>query len=386
MIISDHLDMVGVQLKATWTQTKKVNGDIVQQRVTSTINSWRAGKFMPLTMRPWSINSFVLSKVWFRCGSVDLRVADISAITSSVKSWLYADLLEKPSEAVMCRPVSYGGLGVTSVRFKALAVLIRNFMETAANPKFRRSLLHSVLYRYHVLDDTSVPDPGYLPYYNQSFFETIKYVHLETPLNVTSMTTSEWTRILTEDCLTMDRAMDRKYIPCKAELCNPGNDWDLSWRLCRLGGLGSDLASFNFKLLHGLLVTKERLHHLTPATSTTCSHCKDKVTESLQHALLYCPYNNDVGQRLLTAVEHQVPDITPESLLRLELKNIPEDSELSTIFFISSILMEIWEKRFSKSRIRLYDIRATLEAKCLLLRETRFGGHTKALSDLLNQI
>ena len=28
IIISDHLDMVGVQLKATWTQTRKVNGDI----------------------------------------------------------------------------------------------------------------------------------------------------------------------------------------------------------------------------------------------------------------------------------------------------------------------------------------------------------------------
>ena len=80
MIISDHLDMVGVQLKATWTQTRKCNGDIVQQRVSNTINSWRAGKFMPLTMRPWSINIYVLSKVWFKCGTVDLRDSDITAI------------------------------------------------------------------------------------------------------------------------------------------------------------------------------------------------------------------------------------------------------------------------------------------------------------------
>ena len=110
MVISDHLDMLGVQLRATWTQTRKSNGDIIQQRVSNTINSWKAGKFMPLTMRPWSVNSFVLAKVWFRCGSVDLRVGDINAINSSIKSWLYADLLEKPSELVMCRPASYGGL------------------------------------------------------------------------------------------------------------------------------------------------------------------------------------------------------------------------------------------------------------------------------------
>ena len=195
MILSDHLDMVGVQLKATWTQTRKANGDIVQQQIANTINSWRAGKFMPLTMHPWSFNSYVLSKVWFKCGTADLRVSDISAINSSVKSWLYADLLEKPSEAVMCRPTSYGGLGVTSVKFKAQAILIKTFLETAAIPNFRHSLLHSNLFKFHVLGDSSIPDLGYLPYYQPSFFNTIKYVHDETPLNVLSMSTSQWVRV-----------------------------------------------------------------------------------------------------------------------------------------------------------------------------------------------
>ena len=159
---------------------------------------------MPLTMRPWSINSFVLAKVWFRCGSVDLRVGDINTINSSLKSWLYADLFEKPSEMVMCRPASYGGLGVSSVKFKAMAALIQTFMETSANLKFRNSLLHSAMYRYHVLSDTSIPNPGYLPCYPASFFDTIRRVHQDTPLNVTTMCTSQWVRVLTEDGLTME--------------------------------------------------------------------------------------------------------------------------------------------------------------------------------------
>ena len=70
--------MVGLQLKATWTQTRKVNCDKVQQRVNTTISGWKAGKFMPLVLRPWSVNSYVLSKVWFKCGSVDMRMADIN--------------------------------------------------------------------------------------------------------------------------------------------------------------------------------------------------------------------------------------------------------------------------------------------------------------------
>ena len=170
-VLSDHLDMVGVQLKATWVQTRKANGDIIQQRVANTINPWRGGKFMPLTMRPCSINNYAFSKVWFRCGSVDLREGDIATINKSVKSWLYADLFEKPSEAVMCRPPAYGGLGVSSVRNKTKAILVKTFLETAVNPKFRHSLLHSTLFRYHVMGDSTVPDPGFLPYYQQSFFE-----------------------------------------------------------------------------------------------------------------------------------------------------------------------------------------------------------------------
>ena len=152
--------MVGVQLCATWTQTRKANGDILQNRVASIINPWRGGKFMALTMRPLSVNNFALSKVWFRCGSVDLREGDISTINSSIKSWLYADLYEKPSEAIMCRPTYYGGLGLYSVRYRSQAMLIRTFMETAVNPMYRHSLLHSQLYRYHILGDTSLPAPG----------------------------------------------------------------------------------------------------------------------------------------------------------------------------------------------------------------------------------
>ena len=46
MVLSDSLELVGVELKATWSQTRKVNGDIIQARVSSIINAWKSGKFM----------------------------------------------------------------------------------------------------------------------------------------------------------------------------------------------------------------------------------------------------------------------------------------------------------------------------------------------------
>ena len=33
MTISDHLEMIGVELRATWNQTRRVNGEIVQKRI-----------------------------------------------------------------------------------------------------------------------------------------------------------------------------------------------------------------------------------------------------------------------------------------------------------------------------------------------------------------
>jgi hypothetical protein len=93
--LSDHLDMVGVELRSTHTQTRKANGDMVQDRVQKIIGSWRSGKFMPLTQRPWSINTYCLSKVWYKANVIDLRVADISSINSKVKSWLYSDQFER---------------------------------------------------------------------------------------------------------------------------------------------------------------------------------------------------------------------------------------------------------------------------------------------------
>jgi hypothetical protein len=192
MVISDHLDMVVVELRHTWTQSRKANGDIIQDRISKTINPWKSGKFMPVTMRPWSINSYALSKVWFRCHSVDLRTADILAISRSVKSWMYADMFEKPAEMIMFRPTFYGGLGVLCPKFRALACLIRSFLETAANPTFRRNLFHEQLFRYHIMLDRSIPNSGFPPYYSPDFFNTIKNAKDDTSLNITMMKTSEW--------------------------------------------------------------------------------------------------------------------------------------------------------------------------------------------------
>ena len=241
------------------------------------------------------------------------------------------------------------------------------------------------MFRFHVLDDTTIPDPGYLPYYPQSFFTTIKNVHETNPLSVSTISIKDWVKVLTEANLTMQASDPKQFRPCRAELSSPSTDWAFSWKICRLQGLGSDLTTFNFKLLHKLFVTRERLHKLNPASSPICSLCSSE-NEDMLHVFFNCNFNHDVGKKLLHIVKNFIPNISEQTLLRLELAELPAELEFPLTFLTSSILMMIWDKRTSKSRISLYEIRATLEAKCNLLRKTRFKEQVTTLKKMLNRL
>ena len=239
--------MVGVDLTASWQTTRKMNMDEIQTRVQRCISSWKSGKFLPLVSRPFSLNTYCSSKVWFRTSSVDMRAGDILAITSRLKSYCYQDLFQKPSEVLLYRGIEEGGLGLHHLQSKALANLISTFMQTACNKNFQNSLFHSWLYRYHVEGDRVVPDPGFTQYYDKAFFSTIKEVKDSTPLNPVHMSVREWYKLLVEKNVTrriIDEEGRTEPIPCKVEERNPGSHWGESYRLSRLKGISPEDKSF----------------------------------------------------------------------------------------------------------------------------------------------
>ena len=207
---------------------------------------------MPLTQRPFSANCYALSKVWFKCSAVNLRVQDIAAISSQIKSWLYQDLLVKPSELVLFRRAEDGGLGLLNVKIRSLALLVRTFLETSINPNFRHSLFHKQLFRFHVMGENSLPDPGFTPYYDRQFFELISYYKNTSSLNIATMTTKQWYSVLMEDRVLMrseNEELANVLIPISIETQHPTTDWPSVWNILRSKGLGSDLISFQFKMV-----------------------------------------------------------------------------------------------------------------------------------------
>ena len=117
---SNQLDIFGVELRATFSATRKANGDILQERIKNTVGPWKAGCV------------------------INICVQDIKAITSQLKSRLYQDLLLNPSELVLYRIIHDGDLGLINVWKRSLDILVRTFLETSINPKFMHSLFHEL--------------------------------------------------------------------------------------------------------------------------------------------------------------------------------------------------------------------------------------------------
>ena len=159
MKLSDSLSMLGVELTPNWQSTRKLNCDYIKAKIKNTIGAWKSGKYMPLVCRPFSLNTYCLSKVWYMTGSIVLRQGDIQDMTSKCKSWCYQDMFLKPSEVSLYREIQQGGLGLLHIESRGKAHLISKFLQTAVNPRFMTSLMHNHLYRYHVLKEHHLPNP-----------------------------------------------------------------------------------------------------------------------------------------------------------------------------------------------------------------------------------
>ena len=345
-------------------------------------NSWKSVKFMDLSMRGFSCNTYLLSKCAFRCHTVDLRVMDVTKITSAIKSFLLQDQFEKPAEMILYRPVRYGGLGVFNLKYRAMACLIRSFMEQAANPQFQVSLYHKALYQYYVLEEVDVPKPVKPPVYSDEFFEAIKQLRKDGKL-IEKMTLRDWYWALVERNVTMviERGEESIYSPSRVEIDSPDTDWETTWHLACIPGLSSDLVSFLWRLIHQVLPTQERLNRITPAnTSPLCKACVTRgqngeedrgETGTFVHELINCVKNDRAGENLMNVLRIQIPELTAEQAMRLEFGEVGEGMQEAMTFLTASILYKIWIARARATRVRLPQVRAQLEARLAILRTTR---------------
>ena len=339
------------------------------------IGSWKAGKFLALTSRPWSINSYCLSKLWYRTACIDLRAGDSDAITSNIKGWLYQDLLEKPQEMMIYRQPDQGGLGVHHVRCRAMAMLVHTFLSQAICPKFMTNHYYTALYQWHVLDRRDMADPGRPPYYSADFFSTIRDVHQNTPLNLAWVTLRQWYQILIERGITHtsnDLDSPPQLILNRSEERNQQVEFSTPYRLARQFGLSPDQKSFLFKLIQSILPTRDRLARMRKADSAQCMFC-DQL-DSTCHIIL-CSNSSEVTMPLMNCLSTHLDNITPENIVMMNVKP-PESMELPLTWLVATCLGYVWEMRADGKKAKLMDCKAILLAKVAMLKQTHWKKYT----------
>ena len=133
---------------------------------------------------------------------------------------------------------------------------------------------------------------------------------------------------------------------CRVELGSPSTDWDVTWEQVRLKGLGPNLTSFLFKIVHQLLPTQERVARTNPNHSPAfkARGCMEGESENLVHALVTCRSNNGVGSAVMDSVVLVMDQVTDEQVLRLQFQ-AEESLELPVIWFLAVSWCRIWEAR-----------------------------------------
>ena len=245
--------------------------------------------------------------------------------------------------------ICYFVLNLEFTNLYLLAGFITTFLQTAANPSFRQNLLHSQLYRKHVLAEDVPGAPSINPpYLTDEMFSIIRKVRERSSMNITTMKQKDWTRLLTEDCVTMmsiSEDDERNFVPCRSEVLSPTTDWELSWSNCRQPGVSTELASFLWLMLHNLMRTQARLHWMGAVRSAQCKIQECIEDGTLQHDLLLCSKNEAVGNLWLTCLQQHIPDLQPAKLLRLEFGDCGQDLSLAMTWLTAIILKYISKER-----------------------------------------
>ena len=306
----------------------------------------------------------------YKCNTIDPRIGDLKVFNKTVKTFIYADLIEKPEELVLYKDIEEGGLGLMHVQNRAKAALISTFLQTAISPNFSRNFYHNYLYRYYILGE-NLPKPDIPQNFAKDFFPTIRKLRENSNDIENSNLKSVYNFLMTEILRSPTQAeddIDAPLIPLKCKIETPETDWKRTWRLTRLKGLGPDLTSFMLKTLWRVIPTG--YYQLsTRALPVSTAAPPRRTPETLDHALYTCEANQGLPDKLLSVLKRHQPDAVQRSILTLDLELEPP-LELPFTWIIGTILFSIWSQREIR-RVDLNKTRANLEARCRIMRNSK---------------
>ena len=208
-------------------------------------------------------------------------------------------------------------------------------------------------------------------------------------MNIATMSIKQWYLVLLEDRVIMKEGEGEGPLalrPIRPEILHPDIEWSQVWSLARTRGLGSELISFQFKMLHDLLPTQSRLSRLgmDDVNRGVCLHCRLE-RDDLVHSIFQCITNNGVGQALLEVIQQIVPGMVAERAVLLDFQcQLSIEESLATQCILVTGMKYIWETRMSRKVVNLFRMRAEIEAKISILRKSRYCNSAVLMENLIS--
>jgi hypothetical protein len=376
--LSNSLDFLGVVLKGKTKLTMRENNKNMVDKVAKRVRPWRGGRHMTISYRGLTVNIYAYSTVAHMWCSMPVTMTSQKEMSKEVRKWLLQDSFIKPAVEALHRPRNEGGLGAFHVPTRVRASLLRTFCELACNPDFNHSPVLEAAWRVHVLKEFCAIDPAEInfPYYDESFYETLRTFNERTDVDVRTMKIGQWYKELLRLEVTHDA--EGQLVPVRVERNRPNIDWVEAWERAATRGLPPEMTDFAFRLLHRMLPLQAEMArfkgaNLEEGTPGHCNMCANNESETYEHAFFNCdPYR--LAGRALLDITSIISDglVTVEDALHLQLEG-QGDSALAAATTVLSGLLLLWEKRKVKKPVSVLMMRAELEARAAILYNTLYS-------------
>ena len=374
MSIVSEINMLGVTLGRNSSKSRAANGEELVKRVQKKLSIYKSGRFSPLTCKPFTANTYLLSKITHRCGVISMRAADTRKIQSLIKTWITQELLQKPPEMILFRDPAEGGLGLISVEARSTANLIKNFVDLGHEKSKHKTLYMSSVYRAFVSDEDDmralVKRPTFLP---QVVYDVIKEATEDDNDMIVGYTTKTWQERVTKRFITHNRDPQTgicTLIPTKQEDLNSDTDWDNIWQNMRCKGLTPSQSSYLFKMVHNLLPHNSKLLQFGLKDNDICNFCTQ--SDSRSH-LWVCPQAAGLGSAVKQILEKHAAhnqEVPWDELCRLEV-DLHQQFTLQAMILIAEVGSHISACRAKEKKSEPELVTAALRTRAAALQANK---------------
>jgi hypothetical protein len=301
-----NVKVYGFLFSASFDNTVRLSWDRVITGFEATLRRW-GGRHVPtLAARRLALETYGLSKLWYFAQLLPLPRAALLRIQRAVSTFLWAGRLERLAMPELCAPRQKGGLALTCVASRALALRAKQVChQLAAGGRARAHLAYwlGLQLRGALPLLGRGPHTEAVPPQMRALGTSLLEIFALPSVNISNLAAATAKNIYLD--LT-----DAPPSP-KVEAKFPDLVWPRIWPRLTTAGLPPSLVDVGFSALHNVLPLQSRRHRLGLAPTPACPRC-GAASETVLHFFTQCPRVRDAWDCLFFAAARALGGPLPD--------------------------------------------------------------------------